>query len=288
MPQAQKEYGYTPIKITVIFTAFVTLYIGLTVTYFDIKKQELLQVMPASKLIGSVPSEQQEQETDPAKPFQPSSAQAQISSDETIESLEVSEKVKKSKDLIPWNLLLVNQDNHIADNFNPKLTTLYNGLKVDSRAIGQLKALLKDAHNAGYPVKVCSAYRSAGKQRELYEDKISRLMEQGFDRSQAENEAAKEVAPPKTSEHSLGLAVDIVSIKYQTLDEEQGDRPEMKWVKEHCADYGFILRYPPNKSNITHVIYEPWHFRYVGINAAREIMERGITLEEYLQENFEF
>lgn len=95
-------------------------------------------------------------------------------------------------------------------------------------------------------------------------------------------EAARWVAPPGTSEHQTGLALDIVSADYQLLDEKQAETPEQQWLMEHCWEYGFVLRYPTDKSAVTGIGYEPWHYRYVGKEAAREMVRRGVCLEEYL------
>lgn len=108
-------------------------------------------------------------------------------------------------------------------------------------------------------------------------------MARGLNRNQAEIEAARNVAYPGTSEHHLGLAVDIVSLQYQQLDEAQARTPEIIWLTEHCSEYGFILRYPKDKTQITGIVYEPWHFRYVGVETAKVIMEQGLCLEEYLE-----
>ncbi|MBQ3094007.1 MAG: M15 family metallopeptidase, partial [Clostridia bacterium] len=96
--------------------------------------------------------------------------------------------------------------------------------------------------------------------------------------------AASEVACPGTSEHHTGLAVDLLHEDCWELEEYWEDSEAFDWLMEHCADYGFILRYPKDARSITGVIYEPWHYRYVGVEAAKAIMSRGITLEEYLQE----
>mgnify|MGYP001045035753 CR=1 FL=1 len=93
----------------------------------------------------------------------------------------------------------------------------------------------------------------------------------------------KSVAVPGTSEHATGLAVDIISGQYTGLDDKQGDTAEQEWLMAHCQEYGFILRFPKDKSNVTGIVYEPWHYRYVGKEAAKKITEQGITLEEYLQ-----
>ena len=114
-------------------------------------------------------------------------------------------------------------------------------------------------------------------------DDVQNRLNQQMTPLEAYQETSTSVALPGTSEHATGLAVDIISTSYGELDDRQGDTAEQKWLMEHCWEYGFILRYPPEKSDITGIIYEPWHYRYVGKDAAQEITEQGITLEEYLE-----
>ena len=135
--------------------------------------------------------------------------------------------------------------------------------------------------SAGSKAVVVSAYRSNSYQAGLYERRIQRFMDQGYSREEAEIEAAKRVAVPGTSEHELGLAMDIVDVNYQKLDKQQEDTPAQKWLMANSWKYGFILRYPNEKSDVTGIIYEPWHYRYVGKELAREIYESGLCLEEY-------
>ena len=108
-------------------------------------------------------------------------------------------------------------------------------------------------------------------------------MAAGYDAEEADQKAATVVARPGTSEHELGLAVDIVDADYQQLDEGQASTPVQQWLMEHCWEYGFILRYPDGKSDLTGIIYEPWHYRYVGVETAQALRESGQCLEEYLQ-----
>lgn len=136
---------------------------------------------------------------------------------------------------------------------------------------------------AGLSPLICSSYRTQEYQERLFNNKVDQLMAQGYSRTEAEEEAGTAVAVPGTSEHQLGLAVDIVDLNYQLLDHGQEKTDVQKWLIEHCWEYGFILRYPENKSEITGIIYEPWHYRYVGKEAAKEITEAGICLEEYLE-----
>lgn len=129
---------------------------------------------------------------------------------------------------------------------------------------------------------ICSAYRTTERQTKLFNNRIKRMMSKGYSRAAAEADTRTVVAVPGTSEHQLGLAVDIVDKKYQGLDERQEKTAVQKWLMKNSWKYGFILRYPTGKSDITGIIYEPWHYRYVGKKAAKEIYEQGVCLEEYL------
>lgn len=182
-----------------------------------------------------------------------------------------------------WRLLLVNPWNMLPENYQMELTTLSNGLKVDARIDEDLQAMLSACREAGLQPIVCSAYRTQATQVRLYNNKIARLRAAGWDESTLLTEAARWVAPPGTSEHQTGLALDIVSAGYQLLDEAQADTAEQQWLMEHCWEYGFILRYSEDKTDITGIGYEPWHYRYVGRETAAAIRESGLCLEEYLQ-----
>lgn len=185
-----------------------------------------------------------------------------------------------------WNLLLINGDHPLAEDFSvPELKELSRGHAVDIRIYPDLQAMMDAARAAGYRPLLCSSFRTWETQERLYGNKVQRLLNQGYPQAEAEAEAAMWVARPGTSEHQAGLAVDIVDTDYQLLDQEQENRPVQKWLMAHCAEYGFILRYPTSKSDLTGVGYEPWHYRYVGREAAQDITSRGICLEEYLAEN---
>lgn len=181
-----------------------------------------------------------------------------------------------------WSLLLVNAWNALPNSRSVTLTELKNGQSVDERCYPDLQALMDDCRAAGLSPVICSSYRSQANQETLFDNKVNRLIAQGYSKETAKIEAGKSVAVPGTSEHQLGLAVDIVDINNQNLNETQEDTPTQKWLMENSWKYGFILRYPSEKSDITGIIYEPWHYRYVGKDAAKEIYEQGICLEEYL------
>ena len=182
-----------------------------------------------------------------------------------------------------WALILVNREHPLPDGFSvPEFTQLRNGHAVDSRAYPALQAMMDDARAAGLQPLICSSYRTWDTQEQLFEQEAQNWMGRGYTREEAMDRAAMWVARPGTSEHQTGLAVDIVDLSYQILDEKQENTPVQKWLMAHCAEYGFILRYPTDKSALTGIGYEPWHYRYVGTEAAKEIMENGLCLEEYL------
>ena len=182
-----------------------------------------------------------------------------------------------------WNLRLVNAAHPLPEDFKaPELTQLRNNQAIDKRAYPALQQMMDDARAAGLRPLICSSYRTGDTQTRLFQNKVNTLIKQGYSREEAEARAAEWVARPGTSEHEMGLAVDIVDKNYQILDERQAQTPVQQWLMAHCADYGFILRYPTGKSDLTGIGYEPWHYRYVGQEAAKEITEQGICLEEYL------
>ena len=189
------------------------------------------------------------------------------------------EKVSGGED---WKLVLVNKWNEIDPDYVPELTEVAEGHKVDVRIADALTAMIKGAKKAGHDIYIMSAYRDINKQTYLYQAEVEEWLGLGYSRRGAEEKAGQVVAYPGTSEHQLGLAVDLVSSEYVALDEGAERTEGYQWLVEHCQEYGFILRYPNGATEITGIIYEPWHFRYVGEEAAWEIMESGITLEEYL------
>lgn len=177
-----------------------------------------------------------------------------------------------------WKLILVNKDNYIPKDYKVKLLTLSNGKKVDARIYPKLQEMFDAARASGINLHVAEGYRSEEEQEDLMEEKIESFIEEGKSEGEAKKLARKWVALPGTSEHQLGLAVDINS----RISTPSG--PLYSWLANNSYKYGFILRYPPNKVSITGVKYEPWHFRYVGKSAAAEIHKQGICLEEYIEE----
>lgn len=182
-----------------------------------------------------------------------------------------------------WSMILVNEEHPLDASYVPEqLTEISAGCLVDARIAEDLGQMMQDGAAQGLSMYVTSAYRSYDQQIETFNASMQNRLNQGMTPLQAYQETSVQVAVPGTSEHATGLAVDIISTQYSALDERQGDTAEQQWLMAHCCEYGFILRYPPEKSDITGIIFEPWHYRYVGKDVAREITEQGLTLEEYL------
>ena len=180
-------------------------------------------------------------------------------------------------------LTLVNFENTIPKDWKVDLVQLNNGQSVDRRIYDDLIAMLQAAKSEGLNPLICSSYRTNEKQEQLYQNKVSEYLSQGYSKVEASDKAAFWVARPGTSEHQLGLAVDIVSTKNQRLDRSQENTVEQQWLIQNSWKYGFVLRYPTNKNSITGVGYEPWHYRYVGKEHAKKINELGVCLEEYVK-----
>lgn len=183
-------------------------------------------------------------------------------------------------------LLLVNRDHELPKGYEPALHWLQNGSEaVAEEMYDALRQMLTDGSQEGREFVVASGYRSRETQEALLQEDIAASMEnEGLTWQEAYEKETRETMPPGCSEHETGLAADIVALHYQILDQDQELTEENRWLRENCARYGFILRYPRGKEEITGIDYEPWHFRYVGSAAAVEISSRGITLEEYLEE----
>ena len=143
--------------------------------------------------------------------------------------------------------------------------------------------MMQDAKNDGITMVVCSPYRDMSRQDMLFNRKIKNYMRKNVSFLEAYKKTAQAVTIPGASEHQIGLALDIISNTYTALEEGFADTAAGKWLAAHCQDYGFILRYPKGKEEITGIEFEPWHFRYVGKDAATIIMKKNLTLEEFVQ-----
>lgn len=185
-------------------------------------------------------------------------------------------------DLNDWKYVLVNKDNPITEPVQIE-TINYCGYKVDSRIYEDLLDMFEAGKEEGMRFTMASGFRTENDQIFLFNRKVNQYKKSGLSQEDAEREASMIVTPPNTSEHQTGLAVDILSASHNKMDLAFGNTDEGKWLAEHCCEYGFILRYPKGCEDITQIMYEPWHFRYVGVEAASYIKEKNITYEEFYE-----
>ena len=180
-----------------------------------------------------------------------------------------------------WRMILVNRDFILPDDYEvtlaPCITSDPDSLKLDHRVAPFYNKMYLAALEDGITLVPISGYRSVERQKNNFERKINTYIDQGYSKIEATQMAATIILPPGTSEHNAGLAMDICS-----LEQDFEETAEYRWLCENAADYGFILRYPENKQDITKIIYEPWHWRYVGVEAAKAMQASGQCLEEYL------
>ena len=182
-----------------------------------------------------------------------------------------------------WNLILVNKQHPVPEDYTFEMGTITANMKCDARILPELFAMLQAAKEDGVNLIVCSPYRDISLQNVLFERKINLYMGQGDNYMEAYKKASQIVTVPGASEHQIGLALDIICDTYTILDKGFGKTAAGQWLWEHSREYGFILRYPEGKEHITGIDYEPWHFRYVGKEAAAIIMDNGLTLEEFVE-----
>ena len=175
-----------------------------------------------------------------------------------------------------WKLLLVNAQHPLPEGYSVRLKELRNGHQVDERIYPELQQMFDDARAVGIYPLINESFRTAQRQQEILDSYTARYEAEGLSLEEAAAKARTVVALPGTSEHELGLALDLIA------EFDADSTATWQWLRENCWRYGFILRYPADKEEITGISYEPWHFRYVGVPAAQEIMERGLCLEEYL------
>ncbi|MEF9970607.1 MAG: M15 family metallopeptidase [Ruthenibacterium sp.] len=201
----------------------------------------------------------------------------------TLDPLPVVKKKRNSA----WNLILPDAKNPLPADYVPRIAQVVriddtSEAQFDSRAVGALRQMLSDCAKAGLKPMIISAYRSHERQVFLFESMQQDYMAGGKTEKEAYDMTRTIRQIPGTSEHESGLATDITCSYQPELESTFEETPEFKWYRAHCAEYGFILRYPKDKQDITGIIYEPWHYRYVGVEDAKKIMEQGVCLEEYL------
>ncbi len=227
-----------------------------------------------SSLSGAVVSGGDSSADESASGASSSSSSSKVSSSTSTSSINSSDPYYESS--MP---LLVNPDHLMPDDYSPTVVSVGGNYKMESKAAAAWQDMQAAASRDGVSLWIISAYRTLERQTELYQEKVEEYKNLGYNEGDAKIEAGKWVAVPGTSEHCLGYAADLCS-----LEENFENSDQFAWLQKHCAEYGFILRYPKDKVDITKISYEPWHYRYVGSNHAQIIMSQGLCLEEYLEQ----
>lgn len=180
-------------------------------------------------------------------------------------------------------MFVVNKDNHLPDDYAIETSFVQGSYEMEIVAAQHCRQMIEAAARDGIDLKVLSAYRTINYQENLFERNVSlRMEDDGMTYEEAYADVSVNIAPPGGSEHNAGLAADIIDRNHWDTYEAFEDTPEFEWLQNNCTKYGFILRYPKGKEDITGYIYEPWHYRYVGVKYAAAVMESGLCLEEYI------
>lgn len=223
--------------------------------------------------LGSSPQPLAEPKADPSTSQEPSGQPSQAKDQDDALPIEVP--------VGEWAAILVNPTHLLPDNFEVSLADFQGG-QVDAR-IGEVsRRMFSDAQAEGISLVLVDAYRSYDRQNALYQKKVDSFLAKGYNREEAEKEAATITARPNTSEHQTGLALDIVTSSYKARDKGFAKTKAYQWLDANAHRYGFTLRYQENKQSITKVIFEPWHWRFVGVEAAAAMKDSGECYEEYM------
>ena len=251
----------------------------------------LLGVGTAAGIFLSDRSQQQEQPLAAVQQEGKEEAPVESSSQKEEEQEQSSQETKQqqlaeefAKEKEEYYLLLANAENPLPQDWSIQTEEVQNGYEMDKRAAPAMREMIQAAKEDGVELMLCSAYRSIEKQHQLFDLSQQAYMAQGMSEEEAYAKTATETAIPGTSEHQTGLAADIVTPTYQMLDAGFADTPAGQWLSEHATEYGFVLRYPQDKQEVTGIIYESWHYRFVGKTHAKLMKESGLCLEEYLQQ----
>ena len=282
--------GLTIFLLILLITACLAL-----LGYEHLKTRSASPEVPASgsveEPVSVVSLPESSQEPEPSSlPEEPSSSKPVSSSEPAPSEPESSEPPEEMVTLEAddeWRLRLVNQTHLLPEDYDFEKAAIEGSFTFDARAAQALIQMLADGRAAGYSLRVVSTFRTVERSEYLYTNKIAEYQAIGYSAEDAAIEAGKWIAPPRTSEHNAGLAIDVVSSDYDQvygdLMHEFENFPAFEWLSQNCAEYGFVLRYPKDKQEITGITYEPWHYRYVGVEHARKMQELDMCLEEYVE-----
>ena len=211
--------------------------------------------------------------------YRPENEQTDDDSEEDSVTVQLPEDYEF--DSTDWRFILINKQHPIPENYELNLGRTKDTIRCDDRIIEDLRLMLQAAQKDGFNLGVQSSYRTFDRQESNFNDRIKYYMKQGLSYMDAYKKTSQVITVPGCSEHEIGLALDITSDTYTQLLQGFAETEEGKWLAEHSHEYGFILRYPSGKEYITGIEYEPWHFRYVGREAAKIMHDENICLEEF-------
>lgn len=207
--------------------------------------------------------------------------------EEEKDHLALIESLPENVSTKDWNLILVNNWNPLPDDFEPDLVEVEPDKQIDRRIVNAYENWTAAAEAAGYNLYLASGYRSVERQQNNYDRSINQYVQEGYTKEEAVEKTEEYIAIPKRSEHHTGLAIDIVDQEWiaegNGLTPDYDTQESQKWLIDTMGDYGFILRYPEDKKEVTDINYESWHFRYVGEENARFIIDHNLALEEYIE-----
>ncbi len=269
-------------RMLCVACALVLIFLCSCVSGDDVAIYSQLNVSDVSSVAAEAPSKPESAVSKPSATSKVTSSKAASKVEPAVSDVyTVSDFVGQNAD---WRLLMANRNN-VIKNYTPKVKQFerkycQNDVKYyfDERAFDDAMNMILAAKADGVDLVILSTYRTYQRQTELYNNKIQYYLNRGYSKANAEKHASTVVAIPGTSDHNLGLAID-----FNYLDEKYENKPSLKWLRENGEDYGFVMRYPKGKENVTGVIYEPWHFRYVGAEHAEKMNELGMCLEEYVE-----
>ncbi len=263
-------------KVLICSLVSMSLLVGCAQKEVTSKKENVIVKQETSQ-IQEKPIEKKEEQND----LEPKQESDIIVENETTTAASIRAVMKE---IGTEDILLVNKDHPLKEDYEVELRWLNSGREqVAACMYDELVQMLSEGSEEGREFVVSSGYRSPSYQQRLWDQTIRDWIRSGMSEEEAIRETSKTLAYPGESEHATGLAVDIVALDYQDLDNQQQYTSESIWLRENCHKYGFILRYPKGKEKITGIQYESWHFRYVGREIATCIMENGITLEEFIE-----
>ncbi|HKM03663.1 MAG TPA: M15 family metallopeptidase [Lachnospiraceae bacterium] len=205
-----------------------------------------------------------------------------IKDNEKSDNLDVQSFEDYQFDSEDWRYVLINKQHPVPEDYTFTLGTIKGSMKCDARILDELLGMLQGAREDGVNLIICSPYRDFHRQQVLFDRKINAYLKMGYTYLDAFKSSSQSVTVPGASEHQIGLAFDFVCDTYNILNDGFGETSAGKWLSKHSYEYGFILRYPSGKESITGIGYEPWHFRYVGKEAATVMKENELTLEEFV------